>query len=53
MFCMKCGTKLPDDAAFCYKCGAKLPKISDENIEETETKKIDINHKFSGKNEYN
>ena len=43
MFCMKCGTKLPDDAAFCYKCGAKLPKISDENIEETETKKIDIN----------
>ena len=21
MFCMKCGTKLPDDANFCYKCG--------------------------------
>lgn len=21
MFCMKCGVKLPDDAAFCYKCG--------------------------------
>ena len=24
MFCMKCGTKLPDDAMFCYKCGAKI-----------------------------
>ncbi|MCH3950910.1 MAG: zinc-ribbon domain-containing protein [Acidaminococcus sp.] len=26
MFCMKCGTKLPDDAKFCYKCGAKVPE---------------------------
>lgn len=24
MFCMSCGTKLPDDAAFCYKCGTKI-----------------------------
>ena len=23
MFCMKCGTELPDNAQFCYKCGAK------------------------------
>jgi hypothetical protein len=23
MFCLKCGTQLPDDAAFCQKCGAK------------------------------
>ena len=22
MFCRKCGTQLPDDAAFCTKCGA-------------------------------
>lgn len=24
MYCIKCGTQLPDDAAFCYKCGAKV-----------------------------
>ncbi len=23
MFCAKCGTQLPDDAAYCVKCGAK------------------------------
>ncbi len=27
MFCIKCGTKLPDEAVFCYKCGEKLPQI--------------------------
>ena len=25
MFCVKCGTQLPDDARFCAKCGAALP----------------------------
>ena len=24
MFCINCGTKLPDDAKFCYNCGKKL-----------------------------
>lgn len=24
MFCFKCGTQIPDDAAFCSKCGNKL-----------------------------
>ena len=23
MFCMNCGTKLPDEAKFCFKCGEK------------------------------
>src|ERR1700747_443989 len=23
MFCIKCGSQLPDDAGFCIKCGAK------------------------------
>ena len=28
MFCMKCGTKLPDDAEFCFKCGTRVPKAA-------------------------
>lgn len=24
MYCLKCGTQLPDGAAFCYKCGAPV-----------------------------
>jgi hypothetical protein len=24
MFCLKCGSQLPDDALFCFKCGAKV-----------------------------
>ena len=31
MYCMFCGTELPDNAAFCFECGSKLP--------ETKTKK--------------
>ncbi len=34
MFCMKCGTQIPDDANFCYKCGAtsigQAVRITDE-----------------------
>lgn len=26
MFCMKCGTKLPDNAKFCFNCGASIPE---------------------------
>lgn len=26
MFCDKCGTQNPENAAFCKKCGSKLPK---------------------------
>lgn len=28
MFCMKCGTSLPDDANFCFKCGCNLKNHS-------------------------
>jgi DNA-directed RNA polymerase subunit RPC12/RpoP len=24
MYCLTCGTKLPDDAAFCFKCGKRI-----------------------------
>jgi len=30
MFCVKCGTKLPDDALFCSKCG-KAVKLSNKS----------------------
>lgn len=36
MFCMKCGTKLPDDALFCYKCGYKITVPVDENVSKAE-----------------
>lgn len=28
MFCMKCGTPLPDDANFCFECGCDLRNLS-------------------------
>src|SRR6267378_363133 len=31
MYCSKCGTQLPDDAAFCFKCGANLNQASTTN----------------------
>lgn len=27
MFCMNCGTKLPDNAVFCFSCGEKLENV--------------------------
>jgi len=30
MFCMKCGTKLPDDAVFCYKCGFNMSAMQSQ-----------------------
>lgn len=29
MYCMKCGTQLPDEAIFCYSCGSKIGIPSD------------------------
>ena len=48
MFCMKCGTKLPDDANFCYKCGYSFGNIINNEekmptnviVPETETKLV-------------
>ncbi len=31
MFCYKCGTKLPDDAAFCTECGTKMAASETES----------------------
>ena len=27
MFCINCGTKLPDEAKFCFNCGTKLEDL--------------------------
>ena len=36
MWCINCGTKLPDEAKFCFSCGAKVVNIvSDNEVEET------------------
>ena len=36
MFCMKCGTELPNDAKFCFKCGARIEKEAlNNNAEES------------------
>lgn len=32
MFCMNCGTKLPDGARFCFSCGAKIPVAGETQI---------------------
>jgi len=29
-FCIKCGTKLPDEAVFCSKCGLKQPDMPED-----------------------
>ncbi|MCD4761557.1 zinc ribbon domain-containing protein, partial [bacterium] len=29
MFCIKCGTKLPDESKFCVSCGKKIKSISE------------------------
>lgn len=32
MFCMNCGTKLPDHAKFCFNCGAKVPELPADQL---------------------
>ncbi len=46
MFCIKCGTELPEDATFCIKCGAKQQQVpqqkaaSPDTIASAETKEL-------------
>ncbi len=35
MFCLKCGTQLPDDAVFCLKCGYRLSRTQTPTPPET------------------
>ena len=34
MFCVKCGTQLPDDTIFCSSCGARLPTLNNVDTAE-------------------
>ena len=47
MFCMKCGTQLPDDAAFCYKCGNKIIMKTSEFVQAIDTGNENKDSSFS------
>lgn len=32
MYCINCGTKIPDNSAFCLACGAKTPEVAEVNV---------------------
>ena len=34
MFCINCGTKLPDGAKFCFNCGARVPDLATDGAPE-------------------
>ncbi len=35
MFCMQCGTQLPDGARFCMSCGTSLGSVGNTDVEKT------------------
>lgn len=54
MFCMNCGTKLPNEAKFCFKCGAKIEAIinSDETTASVKTESDNVVEKNISVDEY-
>ena len=55
MFCIKCGTELPEKALFCMKCGNKtnlnlIKKGIDSEVKEVESVRIEKNE--YSKNDY-
>lgn len=52
MFCIKCGTELPNDAKFCYKCGNKIEVViedesADDKLKEEMKSDVSSNDNFS------
>ena len=65
MFCMECGTKLPDNAKFCMNCGTKVGQVSAPAAQQAVTEEkpyevrvpefdfdFDFDEAFTGKIEY-
>lgn len=55
MFCMKCGAKLPEDAAFCSQCGNKViaASVGKNESNNVEKKSIEINSGTEKNNDQN
>ncbi len=32
MYCINCGTEIPDNSAFCLACGVKTPEVAEVNV---------------------
>ena len=32
MYCISCGTEIPDNSAFCLACGTKTPEVAEVNV---------------------
>ncbi len=52
MFCIKCGTVLPEDAEFCYKCGTKISSDIQEPQIKTTQEKLLAHQQTSPKTNY-
>ena len=52
MFCQKCGTKLPDDAAFCTNCGASMSGEVKKTEEKVADKEVQLQVKPTYKTGY-
>lgn len=42
MFCMECGTKLPEHAKFCFHCGAKVETPDEAPTPEANNVELDL-----------
>lgn len=42
MYCIKCGTKLPDEAKFCFKCGSPVEvTVAEDNAPQVTTQPVE------------
>lgn len=50
MYCINCGTQLPDNAQFCYKCGAKTGvQTTTQQAQQSQTSQNDTRDVVAGK----
>lgn len=46
MWCMNCGTKLPDEAKFCFKCGTNLSEMLKKQLNDESNEELDELEEF-------